>query len=405
MSASRRSSLALLLIVACTASDPMPEQTTAADSSGGSDDAGSVTNLTITVNPTTGGTGDNPEPDGTSTDSGDTASDSPGSDDDPADSSDSATTAVDGPAVDSISPVEFASGVDPRPEVAVTFTQAMDPRSLSTTTDDETCSGTLQLSADDFATCVPMESAPATDDALTFRVTPAQSMLSATAYRVRVLGSVTSERGVQMGRDYTADAGFTTRYFHTIEIDGVNDFAPSEALPTSTGDPHVGYIAWDDTTVTFALSSPDVAASNGQVWWVVYLGGSDGTNDGATYNTQQPTIPFEAQTHLRWRTDAAFTGVLQWDGATWSEPEWTINPGDVFHTEAFVELRVARAELGDPDVLPVHMGLLRETVLDEASWAAVPSDSYVDGYDPDFTAYFEFDLNGSTLPGQYATSP
>ena len=37
------------------------------------------------------------------------------------------------------------------------------------------------------------------------------------------------------------------------------------------------------------------------------------------------------------------------------------------------------------------------------TWAAVPSDSFVDGRDPDFHKYFEFDLaNGSKAPNSYS---
>ena len=44
------------------------------------------------------------------------------------------------------------------------------------------------------------------------------------------------------------------------------------------------------------------------------------------------------------------------------------------------------------------------TSLNEASWAAVPAGSYVDGYDPDYSEYYEFDLTASSVPAATTVS-
>jgi hypothetical protein len=54
--------------------------------------------------------------------------------------------------------------------------------------------------------------------------------------------------------------------------------------------------------------------------------------------------------------------------------------------------------VGRGGVAAPPLGMLREQNLDEASWAAVPDGSYVDGYGPDYAQYFEFDRLGATLP-------
>ena len=388
-----------------------------------SSDDGGLSNITLTtLDPTTGGVP--PE-----TDSGDTLgvddsgtsgvttgttsdattqtteSASSSSGDDDSSSSSSSSSGEEAPAVDSTTPFDLQSGVAPGSIVSVTFTEVMDPDTITSNVADTTCSGTLQISADDFATCLRVTAAPSSADDETFTVVPSDLLASSSTYQIRVLGSVTDAGGTPMGDDFVTATGFITQYFHAIAIDGANDFLVGETFATSTGTDHTGYVAWDASYLTIGLDSPDVGAGDAGVWFVAYIGGDDGTTDGVLYNTQQPALPFEAQYHVRWRADATFTGALEWDGASWIEPAWTINPGDVLHAGQFVELRVSMIDIGTPDYLRVHLGLLRETAFDEASWAAVPEASYADGYDPDYAQYFEFDLAGSTLPADYAPLP
>jgi len=123
---------------------------------------------------------------------------------------------------------------------------------------------------------------------------------------------------------------------------------------------------------------------------------------GVEYNTQEPMLPFEARYHLRWRADDLFGGALEWGGMQWDPAPFGLVAGDVAWSGSFLELRVARADIGMPTDLELHMSMLRETMLDEASWAAVPSTSFVDGYDPDYAQFFAFDLEASTTPASTA---
>jgi len=354
-----------------------------------------VTDTQGTVDTTLDGTGSSTSSDGGETSSG----------------SDSSTTAAEGttgsstttgdepPSVQAVSPADLATGIAPEAAIAVTFSEAMDPATITTNTADAACTGALQVSADGFATCVPMAAAPTTGDDLTFTVTPLAPLTSATAYQVRVLGDVTDAGGTPMGADFTTATGFVVRYFHTIVIDGVNDFTADETFTSSTMG-HTGYVAWDDSYLYLGMNSPDLGGSSNQVWMVGYLGGAMGSTTGVQYNTQQPLLPFEARFHVRWRASDDFGGALEWTGAMWSNPGFgpTAGSEDVAFGGPFVEVRVALADLEGPDLLPLHLGMLREQNLNEASWAAVPSGSYVDGYDPNYSQYFEFDLLGSSPP-------
>jgi hypothetical protein len=374
----------------------------------GGDSTGVVTTFqpTTTVDPSitatetgsTGATGQDSS--GTAASSGsDDGSSSAGSE-----SSSGDTTAADeAPSVQATSPADLATGVAADTAVEVTFSEPMDPTAITTNTADQGCTGSLQLSADGFATCVRMTAAPASGDDQTFTVSPMAPLSSATAYRLRVLGEVTDAGGTPMGADFTTGTGFVVRYLHTIVIDGANDFTADETFASSTMG-HTGYVAWDDAYVYLGMDGPDLGGSSNQVWMVGYLGGPLGTTAGVTYNTQQPLLPFDARWHVRWRASDDYGGALEWTGAAWLDPGFgpTAGSGDVGQSGTFVELRVAWADLGSPDVLPLHLGMLREQNLNEASWAAVPAGSYVDGYDPNYSLYLEFDVTGSTLPADHA---
>lgn len=312
------------------------------------------------------------------------------------------TVAGDGPVVVDIAPADGSEGVAAGTSIQLTFSAAMDPRTL--VADDGSCSGAVQLSHDDFATCDALDgTVVASDGDTTFSFTPAAALTSATNHRVRVTTAAQSADAAPLASEYTSD-GFVARYWHTIAIDGIDDWNGDESFASSTAG-HTDYVAWDEQYVYLGVRSPDVAGGNGSVWVVVYFGGANGSSDGVLYNTQQPTLPFEARWHLRWRADNLYTDAVEFDGDAWAGTAWEIGPGDVYANGELLELRVARSTLGDPTQLELHLGLLREQNLDEASWAACPASSYADGYDPDYTAWWSFDLTGSVVPGSHLPLP
>lgn len=388
--------------------------------SGGADDGGGPTSG-VTIDPTeittvvpdgddTSSTSDGGESSGVS------STGEPTSTDGTVDPGSSGTTAADGsessgtgadavaPEVVTFTPADAEIGVAPAALVTVTFSEPMDPATITANVGTNACTGSLQLSADDFATCVPLVSPPQSAGGIVFTIVPAAPLQSTTTYRVRVLDTATDVAGNALLADTSMPTGFLTRYVHTIAIDGVNDFLPGEALATSTAG-HTAYLAWDDAYVYLGFDSADVASGNSQTWVVAYFGDQMGSPLGVLYNTQQPALPFAARWHLRWRADNTFTGALEHDGADWQPPAWTVNPGDVYQSGTFVEMRVSRIDLDSPVYLDVTLGILREEPLDEASWAGMPAGTYVDGYDPDFAQYLQVDLTGSTLPSDVPIQP
>jgi len=309
------------------------------------------------------------------------------------------------PTVVSTSPAGGSTGVSKNTTIQVTFSEAMQVASITTSTSGTTCAGAIQVSLDNFSTCVPMSGAPTPSVGNTvFTLNPASALSSLGAYKVRVTTAAKDAAGNALTAAYTAAQAFTVRYFHTITIDGNNDFAANETFATSSA-AYTAYIAWDEGYLYYAMKGPDVAdAAVATKWLVAYLSGTPGSTAGLTYNTQSPTLPFSARWHVRWRTNNTFTEAQLWSGSSWGNASWNFT-GDVYQSGTFVEMRVPLVDLGSPTTLAFHLGMLNEQNLAEGSYAATPSTSYADGYDPNYAKYLELALGGSVAPSASPIKP
>jgi hypothetical protein len=216
------------------------------------------------------------------------------------------------------------------------------------------------------------------------------------------------------GVDAAADAGIRDSgaavdagpaYAHTIAIDGVNDFTAAETFPTSTPG-YTFYVAWDATYVYFGASGSDVQTlASTSKWWQLYIGTgpNGGTTGGVAYGTQQPTLALPAQWHLRWKTSNDYTGALSWSGSGWIDPTLSFT-GNVFRGSGndFVEMRIARATLGNPASIAVTSAFVNESS-NAATYAGAPSATFTDGVDRDYAKAFRFILAES--PASFAIVP
>ena len=194
-------------------------------------------------------------------------------------------------------------------------------------------------------------------------------------------------------------------YAHTITVDGVNDFTTNETFQTSTPG-FTGFISWDADYIYFGMDGVDVSINDGTRLVLAYIGGSLGTTTGVMHNTQQPVLPFPARYHLEWTGDGTqdgLTKLYEFNGTNW---ELGVS-GNLLPARSgnFVELRIPRADVGDPASVRMHLNMVNETFGSEWTWAAVPSVSFLDGYDPDFTRYFEFDFDSTAVPNGYSPLP
>ena len=122
-----------------------------------------------------------------------------------------ATADVTAPTVSSESPTDNSTYNSPATTVAVTFSENMATGSVTTNTSDTTCSGSFQLSSDNFTTCIKMSAAPvASDNDTTFTITPASSLSAATTFKVKITTSVTDISCNTLGSDNSSIVGFST---------------------------------------------------------------------------------------------------------------------------------------------------------------------------------------------------
>jgi len=104
--------------------------------------------------------------------------------------------------------------------VAVTFSNKMATGSVTTNTSDTSCSGSYQLSSDNFTTCIKMSATPsASDNDTAFTATPADNLSNGTTFKLRITTSAKDTSSNSLASAYTAN-GFTTSPSGTGTIKG-----------------------------------------------------------------------------------------------------------------------------------------------------------------------------------------
>ncbi|MDP8256547.1 MAG: hypothetical protein P9M14_12425 [Candidatus Alcyoniella australis] len=186
-------------------------------------------------------------------------------------------------------------------------------------------------------------------------------------------------------------------YSHTIVIDGNNDFTADETFASTTVD-FSGYFSWDDSYLYYGMDGADIGGGSSDKWLLLYIGGSPGATTGVLYNTQQPTLPFSAAYHVRWKADGSYANAQQFDG--WVDAVWDFT-GDVFQSGNFIELRVPLADIGSPTQVDVLLCMVNEQSMSEWTYAGVPDTIFSDGFDPDYAHWLRFDLGASQSPADY----
>ena len=114
------------------------------------------------------------------------------------------------PTVSAVSPTDNSTSVAVNSTVALTFSEKISTSTISTNTSDTSCSGSFQLSSDNFTSCVKMSAAPtASNDNQTFTATPADNLSTSTSYKLQATTTVKDPAGNALAAAYTTN-GFTT---------------------------------------------------------------------------------------------------------------------------------------------------------------------------------------------------
>lgn len=162
-----------------------------------------------------------------------------------------ATADTTAPTIFSTTPNDNATSIATNATISVTFSESMNAATMTTTT-NTTCSGSLQVSADNFTTCIPMTSSTPTSSASdsVFTVTPASLLTLNTTYKIRVTTGVTDYSGNQLLSAYTTTTGFTTGSPPSALTYSGSPYSYTQNLAIATNTPTVTGI------VTNCTSSP-----------------------------------------------------------------------------------------------------------------------------------------------------
>jgi len=115
------------------------------------------------------------------------------------------------PTVSSVYPADNQNGVSITENISVTFSKAMNTTSVTTNISNTTCSGSFQLSYDNFDSCIQMSSSPSSSNSYrTFTVDPSINLSHSTNYKIRVTTGVKDTAGNSLSSQYEISNGFTT---------------------------------------------------------------------------------------------------------------------------------------------------------------------------------------------------
>jgi hypothetical protein len=191
------------------------------------------------------------------------------------------------PAVVSVTPAD-GSSAPANTTISVNFNEAMLAASLSAQTAEGACSGSLQVSLDNFATCVAIDSTltmSANDTTVT--LTPEPGLLVNATYKVRVTTAARSIDAVPLPAAYTS-AGFTTN--NSLEFAGITLPMSGSSYMSGVvisqvfgnGGTSTGYYAYDFIelhnrgTITADLTGTSIqyGSAAGTTWQVANLSGT-----------------------------------------------------------------------------------------------------------------------------------
>ncbi len=253
------------------------------------------------------------------------------------------------PTVVSVTPVEGATAVLSLTKLTVTFSEAMAPGSITATT-NSTCSGSVQISSDDFSSCVPVTGGATTSDDITFTLSPTAALGSLGQYRIRVTAGATDPAGNALSPAFQSGVGFQVGFRHTVTIDGINDFFPmSDTFATSTAGTEL-YVTHDETDLFVGLSSPDIAPQSAGNKFVYFLFSTDPSLVTGNALSSDGKARFGTNKAMTWHYKERIAGGTYseyrvGDPAGWANDWGTQNKASNVAT-GFLEARIALSELG-----------------------------------------------------------
>jgi hypothetical protein len=117
----------------------------------------------------------------------------------------------------STTPADGAADVSVHSTIAVEFSAAMNPSTLTAQTSGGVCSGSVQVSSDDFASCIPFAGAPTMSGAGTVATfVPLAALSHGQTYKIRVTTAALDVTGNSLAGTFTLANGFQTGQVATV---------------------------------------------------------------------------------------------------------------------------------------------------------------------------------------------
>jgi hypothetical protein len=114
------------------------------------------------------------------------------------------------PTVTATSPEDDSTEESALTDIAVTFDQAMDPATLTVQAAAGACTGSIQVSSDDFTTCIGLGAVALSSGDTVATTTPAFPLSCGVNYKIRVTTAAQNLAGVGLVADVTTGTGFET---------------------------------------------------------------------------------------------------------------------------------------------------------------------------------------------------
>lgn len=202
---------------------------------------------------------------------------------------------------------------------------------------------------------------------------------------------------------------FATTY-HTIIIDGNNDFHADETFSTSSLG-YTAYVTWDANNIYLGYSGSDVGTGQSNFKWIVFYFDTDanlnplsgsGTSNAIGFNTQNWTLPFRADYMVQIRTTGGFEALKRFTGSGWVDV--TPHNMQIFDNNAanYIEIRIPRASLNNPTKIYLLGYFINETPFAEWTYASFPDNSLRNGDGYKNPGYFDhwygFELTSGISP-------
>ncbi|AKU93768.1 Putative secreted sialidase [Labilithrix luteola] len=134
-----------------------------------------------------------------------------------------------------VTPADAATNVAVNATITLTFTSAMDSTTITAQSAAGACAGSVQVSADDFATCLAFNAPGINGTNKVVTLTPTANFANNTTYKVRVTNAAKTSGGVAAA-PYTMTTGFTTATGVTCAAHGFNGALVTFDLTGAAGD-------------------------------------------------------------------------------------------------------------------------------------------------------------------------